>query len=615
MLRASLKPSEQPKNIKGNGMNHQQTPQKSGWGKLINMVFLSFLFCFSFVGFAEEAKPYYNALYPRPDKGYADAYIPRKGETYIEANFVWVYTSAFAERFRMPKQCIDDSLKGAEAVAYQRSRRPISLCTVATGCNAAEEEVVQVFLPHNNPLPWPINAPFNYAWSLNAYGKSWSYLKPRQQSDIEHLRRNVSFLVPTDFLQGTRYTPSQNTSSGNPLLLSRVADYHREAYPNLDFVSFISNGFGVMQQGQPGTLTLTEAGTGKAAEVSISLPAAFSKRVQTYQKTWERVRADYANVCQDLTYPWPATRSYTQGTWQPRDPNRSPDYVDTYTLQGARENRLNNGGQYSEDPNIWVYTTEFAKRFGMPLEWADDSLKGAYAISFRRAQPALKMKEDIKNWSGDSDVVDIYLPSDAGFPWIQGEKYRYNDNDSFEQAPDYLTSKNEFDADHWLRVAVTTRYLRTELTSPKLKGRRPIAGAISRMVPPAFGDFRDRLSGAGQGSFQKSLYPGIDRLELATINFADYDAVRYPKQSLIFNWQPKPENQKWSPKDAYNRADYRIDMPLAFLKRLQNYNRPAVWKPENWPAIKACRSKLQPWPPLCAANDYPCEWDDITTTP
>jgi hypothetical protein len=32
---------------------------------------------------------------------------------------------------------------------------------------------------------------------------------------------------------------------------------------------------------------------------------------------------------------------------------------------------------------VWVYTSAFAKRFGMPQEWVDDELKGAEALAYR----------------------------------------------------------------------------------------------------------------------------------------------------------------------------------------------------------------------------------------
>jgi hypothetical protein len=40
-------------------------------------------------------------------------------------------------------------------------------------------------------------------------------------------------------------------------------------------------------------------------------------------------------------------------------------------------------GTYTKDIHVWVYTSKFAKRFGMPQEWVDDELKGAEALAYR----------------------------------------------------------------------------------------------------------------------------------------------------------------------------------------------------------------------------------------
>jgi hypothetical protein len=51
------------------------------------------------------------------------------------------------------------------------------------------------------------------------------------------------------------------------------------------------------------------------------------------------------------------------------------NYKSRYTPQG----RIKAGkrGTYRKDVNDWVYTSAFAKRFGMPQEWINDDLKGA----------------------------------------------------------------------------------------------------------------------------------------------------------------------------------------------------------------------------------------------
>ena len=53
------------------------------------------------------------------------------------------------------------------------------------------------------------------------------------------------------------------------------------------------------------------------------------------------------------------------------------------TKQSSYEAGRNRRGVQDADPNIYVYTPEFAKRFQMPMQWVSDDLKGADAVAFR----------------------------------------------------------------------------------------------------------------------------------------------------------------------------------------------------------------------------------------
>lgn len=55
-------------------------------------------------------------------------------------------------------------------------------------------------------------------------------------------------------------------------------------------------------------------------------------------------------------------------------------------------------GVFLADPNVWVYTTEFARRAGMPLEWASDELKGVTAAAFRMQTLGAEME---CGWGGN----------------------------------------------------------------------------------------------------------------------------------------------------------------------------------------------------------------------
>lgn len=61
-----------------------------------------------------------------------------------------------------------------------------------------------------------------------------------------------------------------------------------------------------------------------------------------------------------------------------------------------RDPRLSQSGPLDADPNVYVYTAEFAKRFQMPEEWVSNELKGVDAVAFR-VVPSYKWC----GWGGD----------------------------------------------------------------------------------------------------------------------------------------------------------------------------------------------------------------------
>jgi len=94
------------------------------------------------------------------------------------------------------------------------------------------------------------------------------------------------------------------------------------------------------------------------------------------------------------------------------------------------EARFKRGGVYDVDPNVYVYTPEFAKRFQMPMQWASEELKGADAVAFR-VMPHYKSC----GWGGNPNAcrndevrcyMDVYfdhknnpLPWDERMPMIE----------------------------------------------------------------------------------------------------------------------------------------------------------------------------------------------------
>jgi len=91
---------------------------------------------------------------------------------------------------------------------------------------------------------------------------------------------------------------------------------------------------------------------------------------------------------------------------------------------------INRRGVKDVDPNVYVYTPEFAKRFQMPMQWASEELKGADAVAFR-VMPHYKSC----GWGGNPNAcrndevrcyMDVYfdhknnpLPWDERMPMIE----------------------------------------------------------------------------------------------------------------------------------------------------------------------------------------------------
>lgn len=92
------------------------------------------------------------------------------------------------------------------------------------------------------------------------------------------------------------------------------------------------------------------------------------------------------------------------------------------------------GGTKQVDPNVYIYTPEFAKRFQMPEEWVSTELKGVDAVAFR-VMPSYSSC----GWGGDpkscntNEVrceMDLYfdhkanpLPWDERYPEVRASRY------------------------------------------------------------------------------------------------------------------------------------------------------------------------------------------------
>ena len=75
-----------------------------------------------------------------------------------------------------------------------------------------------------------------------------------------------------------------------------------------------------------------------------------------------------------------------------------------------------------EDINVWVYTQDFADRFGMPQRWVDVELQGAEALAYRIELHLVRTCGYFGNWDACREIfnrcyLDIYVRSDTLIPW------------------------------------------------------------------------------------------------------------------------------------------------------------------------------------------------------
>lgn len=116
------------------------------------------------------------------------------------------------------------------------------------------------------------------------------------------------------------------------------------------------------------------------------------------------------------------TTAHTQAPAQ--DPGRS--------YQDRQNPRLSQSGPIYKDPNVYVYTAEFARRFQMPEQWISAELQGADAVAWR-LMPSYKQC----GWGGDPKAcsdsvrceVSLYFDHQRQpLPWDPKRPERYTSN-------------------------------------------------------------------------------------------------------------------------------------------------------------------------------------------
>lgn len=247
---------------------------------------------------ATNAKPYPMDGIPwvertRKDKSfnasYDDLHTFKHEQIYDVDPFTWAVSEKFADKFRMPRDWIDDSLKGALAVAWRVT--PIGVVRCGYGknpqsCWPALDCQLDMYFDSATPLPW------NYTDVVRdtmVRGLSSDYFLPRLSANSKWWR----YMDGTD-LPGTkgpvmpknlldmRYLKGGSMSTG----LLQLWHFDREYEPGVILLSyggacpgFPGTGPGVVSYHTQEELTRTR-GVKPNAVHTVILPEAFVKKIQ-----------------------------------------------------------------------------------------------------------------------------------------------------------------------------------------------------------------------------------------------------------------------------------------------------------------------------------------------
>ncbi len=212
-----------------------------------------------------------------------------KRGTYQKDIHVWVYTSAFAKRFGMPKEWIDDNLKGAEALAYRLDLDvygtkcgyfgEVENCRPATAC------VVDMYIDDKVDLPWNTARRFDTYYGRKSLEFLWSQSKNDKPEYLKYrVKRGQQYKLGLDVVY----------VSGSKLALNNyfILEYDRDIYKNLDYLSgsMTCRSFGKSRDikikiDKP---VLRKSGSidyyGGSLVHSINIPNSFMQRIEAYDK-------------------------------------------------------------------------------------------------------------------------------------------------------------------------------------------------------------------------------------------------------------------------------------------------------------------------------------------
>lgn len=207
--------------------------------------------------------------------------------------FQWIYTEAFADKFRMPRQGVDSNLKGALALAWRMTTAGKSTCGYARNPQSCWPSLtcqLDVYFDSKTPLPWNYTdvvrdnmieglTSDSYLPRLQANSKWWRY--------VDGIPKSAKGpVLPTGRLE-MRFAKGGSIDAGG----LRLWLFDREYEPGVILLSykgacpaFDGNGPGILNYYTQTELTRTR-GVNPQSVHTVEIPDVFVKKIRVIFKT------------------------------------------------------------------------------------------------------------------------------------------------------------------------------------------------------------------------------------------------------------------------------------------------------------------------------------------
>lgn len=253
---------------------------------------------------------------------YEDANTFKHGKPFWSDPFIWVYTEAFADKFRMPRKWIDPNLKGALAIAWRMTTTGKSMCGYGHNANSCWPTLtcqLDIYFDSKTPLPWNYTdvvrdnmidgqTSDSYLPRLSPNSKWWRYIDgfnvPSQKGPV----------LPTSQVQ-LRYLDGMVRSEGLRLWL-----FDREYEPDVVLLSYTNACTSAHRDGAAQLPYYTKAELDRTRGVNprpihvVDIPEVFVKKIsaayiEQKQPNEEATKRLYEDFLRSRGIPAPSSSS------------------------------------------------------------------------------------------------------------------------------------------------------------------------------------------------------------------------------------------------------------------------------------------------------------------